>query len=92
MKVAKIIIDDWEQASHSGEINVALSKKIITKKNIYASIGEIVNGEKKGRTNSSEITVFDSTGLAIQDVAVAHLIYRVACRKNIGRRVRLVGP
>ena len=84
LKRAKVVVDSWEQASHSGEINVPLKKKIISKKSIYADIGEIVTGRKKGRTNPKEITVFDSTGLAIQDIAVANLIYRKAKRlKNV---------
>jgi len=90
LKNAKVIIDHWEQASHSGEINVPLRKKLITKKNIYADIGEIVTGKKKGRTQRDELTVFDSTGLAIQDVAIATLIYRTAVRKKKGRRVKII--
>ncbi|MBI4650041.1 alanine dehydrogenase [Candidatus Desantisbacteria bacterium] len=90
LKNAKVVIDSWEQASHSGEINVALSKGIISKKDIFADIGEVVSGKKKGRTNNNELTVFDSTGLAIQDVAVANLIYQAAIRKKIGRWIELV--
>ncbi len=76
LKKAKIVVDNWEQASHSGEINVPLSKKIISKKHIYADIGEIVAGTKSGRKSSKEITLFDSTGLAIQDIPVAYNIYK----------------
>jgi alanine dehydrogenase len=65
-----------EQASHGGEINVALSKYIITKKNIYAEIGEIIIGKKSGRDFPDQITVFDSTGLAIQDISAAGQIYQ----------------
>ncbi|MFC1549056.1 alanine dehydrogenase [Candidatus Omnitrophota bacterium] len=87
LKKAKIVIDAWEQASHSGEINVPLKKRQITKKDIYADIGAIVCGSKKGRTNKQEITVFDSTGLAIQDIAVAHLLYKKARKNKKGRYV-----
>lgn len=76
LKRARIVVDSWEQASRSGEINVSLSKGIITKKNIYADIGEILTGKKSGRESSDQITVFDSTGLAIQDISVASEIYR----------------
>ena len=75
LKRARIIIDNFEQASHSGEINVALSKGIINKKDIYADIGQIVTGKKTGRESVEQITVFDSTGLAIQDISVAGKIY-----------------
>lgn len=75
LKKAKIVIDNWEQASHSGEINVAVSKGLIKKENIYAEIGEIVAGKKPGRQNDKEITIFDSTGLAIQDISTAFRVY-----------------
>jgi alanine dehydrogenase len=76
LKQAKVVIDDWSQASHSGEINVALRKRQIAKKDIYASLGEIAAKKKKGRTSNKEITVFDSTGLAIQDVSCAYVVYK----------------
>lgn len=85
LKKAKIVVDSREQASHSGEINVPLRKGAISKHDIYADIGEIVAGKKKGRANSYEITVFDSTGLAIQDAAIADLIYKTAVKKGIGK-------
>jgi len=90
LKRAKLVVDDWQQASHSGEINVAVSCGIITKKDIYATLSEVLIGKKKGRVSSKEITIFDSTGLAIQDVAVANLVYKRALRKKIGRRVGIL--
>jgi len=85
LKRAKIVVDDWEQASHSGEINVPLSQGIITKENIWAEIGEIVAGLKPGREKPDEITVFTSTGLAIQDAVTAKIAYDKAVEKKIGR-------
>jgi len=73
---AKLVIDDWAQASHSGEINVPVRRKQITEKDIYAGLGEIAAGKKKGRTSDEEITLFDSTGLAIQDVSCAYTVYK----------------
>ncbi len=90
LKRAKIVVDDRQQSSHSGEINVPLSCGIITKKDIYATLGEILTGKKKGRVSPKEITIFDSTGLAIQDVAVANLVYKRALKGKIGRRVILM--
>ncbi len=49
LKRAKIVIDNWEQSSHGGEINVPFSKGIIARKDIHGDIGEIVTGKKKGR-------------------------------------------
>lgn len=88
-KRAKIVVDDVIQATHSGEINVPISKKIIKENDIYATLGEVITGKKKGRTSKDEITVFDSTGLAIQDVAVANYVYKEAVRRGFGRYANL---
>lgn len=90
LKKGKIIVDDTEQTLHSGEVNVPISKGMLKKEDIYAELGEIIVGNKKGRTNESEITIFDSTGLAILDVAVGHLIYRKALVKNVGTMIKLL--
>ncbi len=84
LKRARIVVDDIPQASHSGEVNVPISKKLITEMDICCEIGEVVAGKKKGRTKDSDITVFDSTGLAIQDVATANLVYQTAIKRKIG--------
>jgi len=86
---AKIVVDSWEQASHSGEINVPVARKIIGKKNIRASLGEVVCGKKRGRKNNKEIIIFDSTGLAIQDLYTASLIYKMAKRKKTGKEINI---
>lgn len=75
LKNAKIVVDDIEQASHSGEINVPLSEGIIKISDVYGTLGEVVAGMKPGRVNSEEITIFDSTGLAIQDIICAKHVY-----------------
>ncbi|MBA7637437.1 Delta(1)-pyrroline-2-carboxylate reductase [subsurface metagenome] len=90
LKRAKIIIDNWEQASHSGEINVPLSKGMLAREDMHAELGEIVSGKKSGRTSRDEITVFDSTGLAIQDVATAWLVYKKAKEIDMGTKVELL--
>lgn len=81
---ARIVIDDWEQASHSGEINVAVSRGLLGRADISAEIGDIVAGKAEGRTDPSQITAFDTTGLAIQDVVCAWKAYEVAQDKGIG--------
>ncbi|MBZ0167515.1 MAG: ornithine cyclodeaminase family protein, partial [Candidatus Omnitrophica bacterium] len=89
LQKGRIIIDEWSQASHSGEINVALKKGLITKRNIFATLGQIITRQKKLPVKSRRTTIFDSTGLAIQDTAVARYIYDAAVRKKKGRRIRL---
>ena len=88
---AKLVIDDYEQTTHSGEINVPYSEGTLTDADIYGSLGEIVVGEKAGRTPDDGITVFDSTGLAIQDVAAAHVVYTAAEERDNGTPFDLLG-
>jgi len=90
LKEAKVVVDAWEQASHSGEINVPLKRGLISRRDIFADIGEIVVGKKKGRITKDELTVFDSTGLAIQDVAICDLIYKTALKNKTGRWIKLI--
>ena len=87
---AKIVVDDWEQASHSGEINVPLAMGMLSRQNVWAEIGEVVAGLKPGRTSNEEITVFTSTGLAIQDAVTAELGYKKALAKGIGQFVEIM--
>ncbi len=84
LRAAKIYVDDWEQASHSGEINVPLEEGIITREHVKGSLGALLAGDVEGRTSDADITIFDSTGLAIQDAAVGHLVYRRAMAESIG--------
>lgn len=90
LKRGKIVVDDWAQASHSGEINVPLTRGIITKENIWAEIGEIVAGIKLGREREDEITIFVSTGLAVQDAVTANIAFSKAKTAKIGRYITIV--
>jgi len=88
---AKVVIDDWEQACSSGEVNVPLERHELTRERIHAALGEVVAGDKPGRESPDEITVFDSTGLAVQDVALARVIYELARDQGVGIAVDFVG-
>ena len=79
-----VVVDDLPQATGSGEVNVPLRKGELTPEGIHASLGEIVAGLKTGRSDDHQITVFDSTGLAIQDVALARVVYEAARAQGIG--------
>jgi alanine dehydrogenase len=87
---AKVVVDDVEQAIHGGEVNVPLSTGVIARGNIYADLGEIITKKKPGRTSAGEITVFDSTGLAVQDIATDWVVYEKAKRMGAGREVELL--
>jgi alanine dehydrogenase len=87
---AKVVVDDVEQAVHGGEINVPIAKGLFRREQIYGELGEIIAGLKKGRERADEITVFTSTGLAIQDAVTANLAYDKAVARGLGMRIRLV--
>lgn len=87
---AKIVVDDAAQAIHSGEVNVPISEGRLKPDEIYAQIGEIVTGKVRGRTSKDEITIFDSTGLAIQDVACGRMVYETALKSGKGLRLNLM--
>lgn len=76
LKRSRIFVDDKVQAIHSGEINVPITKKVILPSAISATIGEVIIGTSRGRLSAKDITIFDSTGLAILDIAVADHIYQ----------------
>jgi alanine dehydrogenase len=87
---SKIVIDDWEQASHSGEINVPVTNGTMGKEDVHAKIGDVLIGNKTGRDNDKEITVFDSTGLAVQDIATAWKVYEKALEMGVGYKMDLL--
>jgi alanine dehydrogenase len=89
MKKARIIVDDIVQASHSGEVNIPLSQGVISESDIYAELGEVVAGVKKGRLSDEDITIFDSTGLAVQDLVTANIAYTKAVELGIGKKMKL---
>ena len=75
LKEAIVVVDDLKQASTSGEINVPIQKRIYNIGEVYGTLAELVVGKKRGRTDNSAITVFDSTGIAVEDIAVAKLLF-----------------
>ncbi|MHA2243227.1 MAG: ornithine cyclodeaminase family protein [Candidatus Thorarchaeota archaeon] len=77
-KASKIVVDSLDQCKVIGELQHAYGQGIISEKNVHAEIGDILSGKKAGRETQEEITVFDSTGLAAQDIAAANEIYVVA--------------
>jgi alanine dehydrogenase len=88
---ATLVIDDYEQCTHSGEINVPWSEDVLADDDIYGELGDIVAGEIPGREADDGVTLFDSTGLAIQDVAAAHVAYENARAADGGTDFSLVG-
>jgi alanine dehydrogenase len=89
LQEATVVLDDMAQATESGEVNVPLHAGTYKREQIYGTLGEIVAGKKAGRIGT-EITVFDSTGLAIQDLALARVLFDEARHKGLGTEVDLV--
>ena len=83
-KNSKIVCDSISQCVEKGETQHPIEKGIISKEDIYGEIGEILNGTKKGRQSRQEITIFDTTGMAVQDNVTADMIYKKAVENSIG--------
>src|SRR5215213_3634877 len=85
MAVARIFVDRRESAvSESGDFLLAAKEGVIGPENILAEIGELLIGTKAGRSSETEITLFKSLGLAIEDVACANYLYGRARAQNAG--------
>jgi ornithine cyclodeaminase/alanine dehydrogenase-like protein (mu-crystallin family) len=63
---------------------------LITKVAIYSELSDIVLGRKPGRTNSKEITLFDATGMAVQDITTAYTVLELAKKQGLGTKVKFV--
>ena len=80
----KWVTDLMSQALITGEIAEAVNQGAISEGTLHATLGEIVAGQKPGRTDDAEITIFKSTGMAIQDVATAKSVYELAKERSVG--------
>jgi alanine dehydrogenase len=88
-KANKWVTDILSQALVSGEITDAIAAGAISAQSLYATLDEIVIGKKKGREKDTEITIYKSTGMAIQDVATAKKVYEKAKEKGIGLEMEI---
>jgi ornithine cyclodeaminase/alanine dehydrogenase-like protein (mu-crystallin family) len=69
--VAKVVVDSLDQCATIGDLHHAVAARTITRDSLHAELAAVVAGKKPGRSNDSEITLFDSTGIAIEDAAAA---------------------
>jgi len=76
MANAKIVADVLEQAATMGDLHHALDASVMTRDDVFGELGDVIRG--RGRTSDDEVFVFDSTGTALQDVAVASIAYERA--------------
>jgi len=87
MAKSKIICDVVEQCAMMGDLHHALDAGAMTIADVHAELGAIVAGQKPGRESQEEIIIFDSTGMALQDVTTAAMLYEKA--EKLGSGVRL---
>ena len=83
----KVVADVIEQSATIGELHHALDRALMTRDDVYAELGEVVAGIKPGRSSADEIIVFDSTGMALQDVVTAATVYEKAVKDDVGTRI-----
>lgn len=83
----KVVVDVLEQCATIGELHHAIKAGVARRSDVHAELGEIVAGRKRGRTSAEEITIFDSTGTALQDVAAAAIVYEGAVASGAGTRL-----
>jgi len=90
MKRAKVFVDSREAImAECGDVLLAIKEGAITGSQISTEIGDVLGGKKPGRAKTDEITLYKSVGIAIQDVATAHLVYQKATEKRVGVNVEL---
>jgi ornithine cyclodeaminase/alanine dehydrogenase-like protein (mu-crystallin family) len=84
-----LVVDVLEQCAEIGELQHALAAGLMTREGVHAELAEVVAGRRPGRTRDDEITVFDSSGTALQDVAAAVVVYEKALSSGRGTEVKL---
>lgn len=82
---ALVVVDIVEQCAIVGELHHALDAGTLTVDDVHANLGELVTGRKRGRCNDEQVTVFDATGTALQDVAAAAAAYTRARGDDTGK-------
>jgi alanine dehydrogenase len=87
---ARIFVNDIRQCRTDGEISVPLSKGIIRNQDIAGEIGEVIIGKKQGRRSDDEITLFHSTGVALQDSATVPLEYERSLAAGVGVEKKMI--
>lgn len=77
----RLFCDDWDQASHGGDLAAAVRRGL--RREHVTQLGDVLDGRARGRKSEHDITLFDSTGLAIQDLAVAVAIYEQHAERGV---------
>jgi alanine dehydrogenase len=86
---ATLVVDVLEQCAEIGELQHALAAGLMTRAQVHAELADVVTGRRAGRTRADEVTVFDSSGTALEDVAAAAAVYERARTTGTGIEVAL---
>jgi ornithine cyclodeaminase/alanine dehydrogenase len=90
LSLSRVVVDSRVAImAECGDILLAIKENSFSEKRIHAEIGEVLTGGKTGRSNSEEITLYKSVGIAIQDVATAQLVYQKALEQKLGTKVEI---
>jgi len=89
LAVGKVVVDVLEQCATIGDLHHAIEEAVLTRADVHADLGAVVAGHAPGRTSHDEITIFDSTGMALQDVAAAIVTWQRAIATDIGHPINL---
>lgn len=81
---AKVVADKLSQCRELGDLQHPIRQGLIKESDVHAELGEVVAGEKVGRTQPEEITIFDATGVSFQDLVTARLAYERAVEAGLG--------
>jgi alanine dehydrogenase len=84
MQKSKVVVDLLEQCATIGDLHHAIKQGLVTRSDVHGELGAVVAGIKTGRTSPEEIIIFDSTGMALQDVVAAATVYERAMNKGAG--------
>jgi ornithine cyclodeaminase/alanine dehydrogenase-like protein (mu-crystallin family) len=86
---ATLVVDVLEQCAEIGELQHALAARLMAREAVHAELADVVSGRRPGRTRADEITVFDSSGTALEDVAAAVAVYETARAQGRGTEVAI---
>jgi len=86
---AKVVVDNLIQCVERGEIQTAIRRGLLKRESVYSELSDIVLARKPGRTNSKEISLFDATGMAVQDITTAYTVLQLAKKKGLGATVSI---
>ena len=84
LAISKVVTDLTEQAATIGDLHHAIAAGTMTRDDVHAELAEVIAGRKRGRSGADQITIFDSTGTGLQDVAAAIAVYRRAVDRKEG--------